>query len=64
MAVKEISLQPNDRRTIQNTALEIKIFEGIKHENLVRYYGVEIHKVIDNRCFEKLFFMFVSILAL
>lgn len=44
MAVKEIALQPNDRRTIQNIALEIKIFEGIKHENLVRYYGVEIHK--------------------
>ncbi|XP_075215623.1 mitogen-activated protein kinase kinase kinase 4 isoform X2 [Lycorma delicatula] len=44
MAVKEIVLQPNDRRTIQNVALEIKIFEGINHEHLVRYYGVEIHK--------------------
>ncbi|RZF44830.1 hypothetical protein LSTR_LSTR000782 [Laodelphax striatellus] len=44
MAMKEIALQPNDRCTIKNVAQEIKIFEGIKHENLVRYYGVEIHR--------------------
>lgn len=44
MAMKEIALQPNDHRTIKNVAIELKIFEGIHHENLVRYYGVEIHR--------------------
>lgn len=44
MAMKEIALQPNDHRTIKNVAVELKIFEGIHHENLVRYYGVEIHR--------------------
>ena len=24
---------------------EIKIFEGINHPNLVKYYGVEVHRV-------------------
>ena len=45
MAMKEISLQPNDIRTIHSVALELKIFEGIQHENIVRYYGAEIHRV-------------------
>lgn len=45
MAMKEISLQSNDHRTIRNVATELKIFEGIHHENLVRYYGLEIHRV-------------------
>uniref|UniRef100_A0A3Q3G8G8 Mitogen-activated protein kinase kinase kinase N-terminal domain-containing protein n=1 Tax=Labrus bergylta TaxID=56723 RepID=A0A3Q3G8G8_9LABR len=27
------------------TADELKIFEGIKHPNLVRYFGVELHRV-------------------
>lgn len=44
MAMKEIALQPNDHRTIKNVAVELKIFEGIHHENIVRYYGVEIHR--------------------
>ncbi|XP_046668150.1 mitogen-activated protein kinase kinase kinase 4 isoform X3 [Homalodisca vitripennis] len=44
MAMKEIALQPNDHRTIRSVATELKIFEGIVHENLVRYYGVEIHR--------------------
>lgn len=44
MAMKEISLSPNDAKTIRNVALEMKIFEGIQHANLVRYYGAEIHR--------------------
>ncbi|XP_025829297.1 mitogen-activated protein kinase kinase kinase 4 [Agrilus planipennis] len=44
MAVKEISLQQNDTYTIKRTALELKILEGISHENLVKYYGLEVHK--------------------
>ncbi|XP_073989973.1 mitogen-activated protein kinase kinase kinase 4 isoform X2 [Rhodnius prolixus] len=44
MAMKEISLQPNDIRTIQKVGLEFKIFEGIVHDHLVRYYGAEVHR--------------------
>ncbi|XP_050436636.1 mitogen-activated protein kinase kinase kinase 4 isoform X2 [Adelges cooleyi] len=44
MAMKEIQLQPFDHKAIRNVAVELKIFEGIVHENLVRYYGVEIHR--------------------
>ncbi|CAN0348728.1 unnamed protein product [Lampetra planeri] len=44
MAMKEIRFQPNDHKTIKETADEIKIFEGINHSNLVRYYGVELHR--------------------
>ncbi|XP_068597107.1 mitogen-activated protein kinase kinase kinase 4 [Brachionichthys hirsutus] len=44
MAMKEIRFQPNDHKTIKETADELKIFEGIKHKNLVRYFGVELHR--------------------
>uniref|UniRef100_A0A8C2QZ04 Mitogen-activated protein kinase kinase kinase 4 n=1 Tax=Capra hircus TaxID=9925 RepID=A0A8C2QZ04_CAPHI len=39
-----IRFQPNDHKTIKETADELKIFEGIKHPNLVRYFGVELHR--------------------
>ncbi len=41
----QIRFQPNDHQTIKETADELKIFEGIKHPNLVRYFGVELHRV-------------------
>ncbi|XP_044726764.1 mitogen-activated protein kinase kinase kinase 4 isoform X2 [Chrysoperla carnea] len=44
LAMKEITLQPNDHKMIKRVAEEIKTFEGIKHEHLVRYFGVEIHR--------------------
>ncbi|XP_029450009.1 mitogen-activated protein kinase kinase kinase 4 isoform X2 [Rhinatrema bivittatum] len=44
MAMKEIRFQPNDHKTIKEIADELKIFEGIKHPNLVRYFGVELHR--------------------
>uniref|UniRef100_A0A4W5M474 Mitogen-activated protein kinase kinase kinase 4 n=1 Tax=Hucho hucho TaxID=62062 RepID=A0A4W5M474_9TELE len=44
LAMKEIRFQPNDHKTIKETADELKIFEGIKHPNLVRYFGVELHR--------------------
>lgn len=47
MAVKEITLHHNDSTTVKRAAEEMKILEGIVHDNLVRYYGVEIHKVKD-----------------
>ncbi|CAO2628737.1 Mitogen-activated protein kinase kinase kinase 4 [Lemmus lemmus] len=40
----QIRFQPNDHKTIKETADELKIFEGIKHPNLVRYFGVELHR--------------------
>lgn len=44
MAMKEIQIQPGENRGIQKVAEELKIFEGIKHQHLVKYYGVEIHR--------------------
>ncbi|XP_076372525.1 mitogen-activated protein kinase kinase kinase 4-like isoform X2 [Tachypleus tridentatus] len=44
IAMKEINLQPNDHRAIKEAIDEIRTFEGIKHPNLIRYYGVEIHR--------------------
>ena len=43
--VLQIRFQPNDHKTIKETADELKIFEGLKHPNLVRYFGVELHRV-------------------
>lgn len=48
LAMKEISLLPNDHKMIKRVAEEIKTFEGLTHENLVRYYGVEIHRVSNS----------------
>ncbi|XP_057325359.1 mitogen-activated protein kinase kinase kinase 4 [Microplitis mediator] len=42
LAMKEVPLQPGDHRAIRRVAEELQIFEGIKHDHLVRYYGVEI----------------------
>lgn len=45
LVFNQIRFQPNDHKTIKETADELKIFEGIKHPNLVRYFGVELHRV-------------------
>jgi mitogen-activated protein kinase kinase kinase 4 len=44
MAMKEIPIQPGENREVKRVAEELKIFEGIKHRNLVKYFGVEIHR--------------------
>ncbi|XP_057666250.1 mitogen-activated protein kinase kinase kinase 4 [Diorhabda carinulata] len=44
MAVKEIALQYNDIGTLKKIAEEMKILEGISHKNLIKSYGVEVHK--------------------
>ncbi|KAK5649503.1 hypothetical protein RI129_000532 [Pyrocoelia pectoralis] len=44
MAVKEIAIQRNDKHIIRQVAEEIKILEGISHTNLVKYFGLEVHK--------------------
>lgn len=45
MAMKEIPIQAGETGTIKRVAEELKIFEGIHHRHLVKYYGVEIHRV-------------------
>lgn len=45
MAMKEIPITPGETRAIRRVAEELKIFEGIQHKHLVRYHGVEIHRV-------------------
>jgi mitogen-activated protein kinase kinase kinase 4 len=45
MAMKEIPIQAGETETIENVAKELKIFEGISHRHLVKYYGVEVHRV-------------------
>ncbi|XP_072162265.1 mitogen-activated protein kinase kinase kinase 4 isoform X2 [Bemisia tabaci] len=44
LAMKELQLQPNDHQAVTKVVQELNIFERVNHENLVRYYGVEIHK--------------------
>lgn len=44
MAMKEISLQTDDHRTMRGVADELRILEGTRHRHLVRHYGVEIHR--------------------
>lgn len=56
--MKEITIQPGETRAIKNVAEELKIFEGISHKYLVKYYGVEIHRV----WFENISLLFYSVL--
>ncbi|XP_031553108.1 mitogen-activated protein kinase kinase kinase 4-like isoform X3 [Actinia tenebrosa] len=44
MAMKQIRFHPNDHSEIKDLADEIKNFEGIQHDSLVKYYGVELHR--------------------
>jgi len=44
MAMKEIPLQLNDHKTLRSVADELKIFESIHHQHLVKHFGVEIHR--------------------
>uniref|UniRef100_A0A182PA43 Mitogen-activated protein kinase kinase kinase 4 n=1 Tax=Anopheles epiroticus TaxID=199890 RepID=A0A182PA43_9DIPT len=44
MAMKEIAIQPGETAAIRKVAEELKIFEGINHQHLVKYYGVEVHR--------------------
>ena len=44
MAVKQISVQ-EDSGTLQAIVDEIAIFQKVKHENVVRFHGLEVHHV-------------------
>jgi hypothetical protein len=45
MAMKEIPFRSNDINAIKVLADEINNVQGIVHENLVRFYGAELHRV-------------------
>lgn len=45
MAMKEIPFKSNDVETIKGIADEINNVQGINHENLVKFYGAELHRV-------------------
>ena len=42
-----MKIQPNDQQSLKDLCDEIKNFEGINHKNLVKYFGVEVHRVIN-----------------
>ena len=44
LSFNKIALQPNDHRTMRSVVDELRIFEGIHHPHLVRYYGLEVHR--------------------
>ena len=44
----QMKFQANDHQALKEIADEIILFEGIQHQNLVKYYGVEVHKVSPN----------------
>lgn len=39
-----MKFQANDHQALKELADEIILFEGMQHPNLVRYYGVEVHR--------------------
>lgn len=41
----QVRFNPHDYGTIQEIADEITNIQGIQHESLVKYFGVELHKV-------------------
>jgi hypothetical protein len=43
--MKEIPFKSNDINTIKEIADEINNIQGITHENLVKFYGCELHRV-------------------
>ena len=45
----QIRFNPHDYGTIQEIADEITNIQGIKHDTLVKYFGVELHKVQLNK---------------
>eukprot|EP00111_Clytia_hemisphaerica_P003243 TCONS_00009253-protein len=44
MAVKQVRFNPHDYGTVQEIADEITNIQGLLHDSLVKYFGVEIHK--------------------
>lgn len=45
MALKKIQFRSNDVVHVKSIADEINNMQGIQHENLVKIYGAELHRV-------------------
>ena len=45
MALKKIQFKSNDAVHVKSIADEINNMQGIEHENLVKIYGAELHRV-------------------
>ena len=41
----QIPIQEKDSGALQTIAEEIQLFQKVQHENIVKFYGVEIHHV-------------------
>lgn len=48
MALKKIQFRSNDVVQVKSIAEEINNMQGIHHENLVKIYGAELHRVITS----------------
>jgi len=44
LAMKEVEFQTNNEQRIKEIISEVATLEGITHQNLVRFFGVEIHR--------------------
>ena len=52
----QITFHPNDHSAFQDLADEIKAFEGLAHDSLVKYYGCEVHRVRTKKKFFNMIF--------
>lgn len=43
--LSQIPIQEKDSGALQTIAEEIQLFQKVQHENIVKFYGVEIHHV-------------------
>ena len=46
----QIPIQENNQRVVQRIIDEIANLQKLKHTNIIRYYGVEVHRVCACVC--------------
>lgn len=45
MAMKQMQVRHNNNKDLEALVAEVDILRKLDHPNLVKYYGVEVHKV-------------------